>query len=110
MDAPETRLSEVLTKLNDKLARLKKPDADNLRKSFDAAVTAASDDKGICDGYKLLKSLRKSIVDALPEGSIQDAADKAVDRVEEEVRYRGEDWCRAALAQTFRELVKVFAA
>jgi hypothetical protein len=107
--ASQVRLSEVLTKLGDKLAKLKKADADNVRKAFDAAVTAASDADGVCSGLKLQRGLRK-VVDAIPEGSIQDYADLALERIEEERQYRGDPWLNVGLLGALRGYVGAFKA
>jgi hypothetical protein len=107
-DAPKVRLSKVLGDLSGKLDRLKKSDADNVRKAFDAAVTASSGPEGKCDGARLFTELR-GVLGALPDGTAQTAMEATLDRIFEERSFRGDVWLRDALLTTLREAVKLFA-
>jgi hypothetical protein len=109
MSANRVRLSKVLTGVSEKLNGLDKKDAGNIRKAFDAAVLACSDADGACDGVKLLGKL-PGVVEACPTGNAREALQSAVDYIHDERSFRGDLWCREALALTLREGVKLFAA
>jgi len=108
MEAPKVRLTRVLSDTSAKLDRLLPKDRTNLRVAFDQVVAETSDAKGVNDGLALYSKFQ-SVIDAAPEeGPARDALRALHDRLFDERRYRGDDWCQLSLAQTLREHVKVF--
>lgn len=110
MDAPKTRLVKVLMDVSAKLDRLSPTDRGEVRAAFDAAVDGTTDAQGITNGNALLQKLNTTVLAALPdEGPSREAFGAAVDRLNEERSYRGEEWCRVSLLVTLRDHVKLFS-
>ncbi len=108
MEAPKVRLAKVLTDTSTKLDRLLPKDRANLRAAFDQALAETTDAEGVNDGGALLGKMR-TVTEACPdEGPAREAMAMLLDRLHDEVNYRGREWCRVSLALTLKEHIKVF--